>query len=670
MKILYTAFIVLLSLKGWAAAPTLPASSLYFATVDGGLFNLGWTAGNGAKRIIICKAGSPVTFVPQNGVEYTANMAFGSGQQPLPGEYIIYNSAFTSFYLTALSPATQYYFAVFEYNGSGVTTEYLTSQFLTANATTSAIPTVQVSNAQFTTVTTNSVNFSWTSGNGQRCLVVVREGSPVTADPVNSQPYAVNAVFGTGAITGAGNYTVYASTGNSSTVTGLKPGTDYYFAFYEFNGSGQPQYNTPAHTASVTTRSVPTIASSAVTVTKTDGKELSLGWTNGNGQLRIIVARKGANITGLPVNGTSYTANAEFGTGATLAPGEFVVFHDNFNAATITGLDPASIYYFKIFEFDGTGVNASYLTASFGAVTASTAVTPAVQAGNIAVSNGNASSLNLSITAGNGRARLVVARQGAAVNASPQNFIAYNANGNFGSGQDLGNGNFVVRTGADEYATIQNLLPNTVYHFAVFEYNGFNQPLYLSPAAIFSATTLSALPVKLEQWIANVNGSKVQLQWTTTHETNSGKFVVERSSNGSVFATIATIPAAGNSGTTQHYRNDDNNPLPGKSYYRLKIIDKDGYTEYSNTRTVTMADNNAVYLLRNPVQHTLDLVNTRVANGNEQWQIVNAGAQIMLRGKLQAGSTQVNISQLAAGTYWLQLYGNSAPTRVLPFIKQ
>ncbi|MEJ0101384.1 MAG: hypothetical protein WDO19_02005 [Bacteroidota bacterium] len=70
----------------------------------GGYFNLGWTAGNGARRIIICKAGSAVTFVPQDGIDYSENTAFGSGQQVAPGEYVIYDNAFTSFYLTNLSP--------------------------------------------------------------------------------------------------------------------------------------------------------------------------------------------------------------------------------------------------------------------------------------------------------------------------------------------------------------------------------------------------------------------------------------------------------------------------------------------------------------------------------------------------------------------------------------
>ncbi len=668
MKILYTTILIFLTLHVSAAAPTVPASNLYFAIVDGGYFNMGWTAGNGAKRIIVCKAGSPVTFIPQNGIEYTANTAFGSGQQPLPGEFIIYNSAFTSFYVTALSPATQYYFAVFEYNGSGVTTEYLTSNFLTANAATSAVPTVQVSNAAFANVTNNSVNVTWTSGNGQRCLIVVREGAAVNADPVNSQPYAVSSVFGSGATTGADNYTVYSSTGTNTSVTGLKAGTTYYFAFYEFNGSGQPQYKVPGYTTSVTTRSIPTVAASAVTITKTDGKELSLSWTNGNGQRRIVIARKGADITGVPANGTNYTANGAFGAGAQLAPGEFVVFNDNFNITTITGLDPASVYFFKIFEYDGTGVNTSYLTATFGAVSGSTAVTPAAQASGITVSNGTANSLNLSFAAGSGRARLVIARQGAPVNVVPQDFTVYNANGIFGSGQDLGNGNFVVRSGSDEYATIQQLQPNTVYHFAVFEYNGFNQPLYLSPAAVFSATTLSALPVKLSQWSATAGTGKVTLQWTTTSEINSSHFIIERSSDGVQFATIATVPAAGNSGVAIQYSKEDTQPTAGKNFYRLKMIDKDGYTEYSPVLTVLINTTTGAHILRNPVQQTLEIVTPGVTNGNDHWQMVNAGGQVIKKGRLATGIMQVSVEQLPKGTYWLQLY-NSSSIKVLPFIK-
>ena len=168
MKKLYSTFILLFSLQTIAAPPTVPASNLSFPAIDGGFFNVAWTPGNGVRRVIICKAGSPVSFIPQNGIDYTENTTFGSGQQVAPGEFVIYDNAFTSFFLTNLTPATQYFFAVFEYNGTGANIEYLVNNFLTGSASTVAVPTQQVSSANFPNITANAVTVNWTSGNATR----------------------------------------------------------------------------------------------------------------------------------------------------------------------------------------------------------------------------------------------------------------------------------------------------------------------------------------------------------------------------------------------------------------------------------------------------------------------------------------------------------------------
>jgi hypothetical protein len=653
MKFLYLSLFILVSIQLSATAPTTPASNLHFSAVDGAFFNVGWTSGNGTRRVIVCKAGSAVTFVPQNGVDYTENTVFGTGQQVAPGEYVIYDNAFTSFFVTGLTPATQYFFAVFEYNGTGINTEYLTSSFLTGSATTSAAPTIQSSNASFSNVTTNSVTVSCLIGNGARRLIVVREGSAINAEPVNSQPYAVNSVFGSGATIGAGNYTVYNSSGNGTTVTNLTPGTQYFFSFFEFNGSSQPQYKTPAYTTSITTRSIPTVASSNVAITKADGKELSLGWTNGNGQRRIIVAKKGSNVTSNPVNGTDYAANSVFGQGPQLSAGEYVVFDDNFNAATITGLEPATTYFFKIFEYDGTGNGTIYLTSSFGSVDGPTATTPFVQSTALGSSELTGSSIRLNLTPGNGRARMIVGRKNAAVNINPQDFLTYAANGNFGSGQDMGNGNFVLANTVDASVNIHNLETNTTYHFAVFEYNGYNQPLYLSPAAITNATTLAALPVNLVDWEAVPAGDKVRLHWSTASEINTSHFIIERSADGRHFAPIATVQANGNTQSEKFYVKEDVAPLPGKSYYRLKMVDMDGHSEYSAIRSVLVSGKPLVALLGNPVRSTLEFVSSSATNGT--WQIVNITGQVLKNDRITNGRTQINVSGLARGIYWINV---------------
>jgi endonuclease G, mitochondrial len=99
-------------------------------------------------------------------------------------------------------------------------------------------PTVQASNVAFSSVGTTSLTVNWTSGNGSGRVVQIRESGPVNSSPADGTSYPANPVFGNGAQTGAGDFVVYAGSGNSVNVTGLKPNTFYYFAVSEFNGSG------------------------------------------------------------------------------------------------------------------------------------------------------------------------------------------------------------------------------------------------------------------------------------------------------------------------------------------------------------------------------------------------------------------------------------------------
>lgn len=669
MKLIYTPLFLLLNLSALASAPTVPSSNLHFNAIDGGYINMGWTPGNGARRVIVAKAGTAPGFIPQNGIDYNSSDVFGAGQEVAPGEFIVYDHFSTSFYLTGLSPATTYYFRVFDYNGTGTSTEYLTSSYLSGSVTTSATPTIQTTNAGFTNITNNSVTVNWSNGNGTRRLIVAREATTAAVEPVNSTAYAGNSAFGSGAVVGAGNYSIYNSTGTGTNITNLKQGTQYVLSFYEFNGNSQPQYLTPAYTATVTTRSVPTIAASNLTITKVDGKTLYLSWTNGNGQRRIIVAKKGSDVTATPANGTDYNANASFGLGQQLGAGEYVVYDDNFNAAIVTNLDPATVYYFKVFEYDGTGANTAYLTSSFASVNGSTAITPAVQAQMLPVSNITSTSLRLNFTPGNGRARIIVGRKTDAVNATPVSLVAYTGNGDFGTGTDLGNGNFVIATTVESALSVTNLEQGTTYQFSVFEFNGYDQPLYLAPGASISATTAMAspLPVKLTQWDAIAVNGKVKLQWKTATETNTSAYVVERSADGINYTVVTTVKARGNSQSEAGYNAEDSNPLVGKSYYRLKMTDLDGKFEYAPVRTVLITATSEIKILGNPVQSTLQLQAS--FEGSAEYLVVNTSGQVVDKGKLSAGRSSINVTALARGNYWIRININGEPIS-LSFIRQ
>lgn len=669
MKYLYLLLGILVSISGNAAAPTLPAKNFSVNTIEGSFLNIGWGAGNGTRRVIICRAGAPVQSRPVNGIDYAENTEFGNGQQLLPGEYVIYDNAFTSFYVTGLAPATTYYFAVFEYNGTGVNTEYLVDPYLAASATTAAAPTEQTHDLVFSNITTSSVKMDWVKGNGSRRLIIARKDAPVTAEPVDLHSYSGASAFATGTQVGTGNYSVYSSSGTSVTITNLQANSTYHFAIYEYNGNSEPVYLKPAYTVSVTTRSAPTIPSKDMVATHIDGRELHFSWTPGNGAHRIMVAKLGSAVTGTPQNGVDYQFNETIGLGQTIGTGEYVVFDGNGHEANVYGLEPYSTYYFKIFEYDGAGSGTVYLTSLTAFITTSTAIKPTVQAANISASNITGNSLLLTYAKGNGQGRFVVARKGAPVNVAPQDLTAYNGNSDFGAGDNLGNGNYVLANDLDLGLNVHQLEANTTYHFAVFEYNGQFQPLYLAPAATFSVTTLGTLPVKLTEWKLESRDKQVELKWTTGMEENASHFNVQRSADGIQFTTMARVNASGNSPVSHNYSVQDKAPLVGQNYYRLEMVDIDGKKEYSSVLS-TLVDGigGQTRLLSNPVRDNLVAILPGGGNTKTEWRIINTGGQIINRGTTTSARLEISSVSLKTGSYWLQtINGNRKET--VKFIK-
>jgi hypothetical protein len=93
------------------------------------------------------------------------------------------------------------------------------------------------------------------------------------------------------------------------------------------------------------------------------------------------------------------------------------------------------------------------------------------------------------------------------------------------------------------------------------------------------------LPVKLISFSAQKNNGNVHVSWVTTEESQMSGYVVERSSDGRHFSPIGTVNSL-NLSFNHTYSLDDNSPLPGTAYYRLKMVGIDGDVNYSKTVTV------------------------------------------------------------------------------------
>jgi hypothetical protein len=89
------------------------------------------------------------------------------------------------------------------------------------------------------------------------------------------------------------------------------------------------------------------------------------------------------------------------------------------------------------------------------------------------------------------------------------------------------------------------------------------------------------IPVELTSFTANANFGVVELQWITATETNNQGFEVQRSAGGE-FETIAFVEGHGTTTETQVYTYSDKSVNVASYTYRLKQIDFDGTSVYSN----------------------------------------------------------------------------------------
>jgi hypothetical protein len=105
-------------------------------------------------------------------------------------------------------------------------------------------------------ITSSSMNVQFGGGNGEGRLVVLRQGSPVSAQPVDAMDYTGNLVFGSGSPLAAGEYVVYKGSGSTVTVTGLVANRPYYISVFEYNDGGAVEarnYQSTAGTGNATT---------------------------------------------------------------------------------------------------------------------------------------------------------------------------------------------------------------------------------------------------------------------------------------------------------------------------------------------------------------------------------------------------------------------------------
>lgn len=216
---------------------------------------------------------------------------------------------------------------------------------------------------------TTTATLNWTIGDGDNVLVVVKEEAAVHTDPTSGTSYTGNTIFSSGDEIGTENYVVYSGASASSVnITGLSEATTYHVAIYEYNITGTC-YNLRELTGSFTTNCTTPTNVSALNAIGGD-TTIDLNWTNHACFDEIlIVAKATTEVTETPTgDGSTYTANATFGSGTNLVPlspiglGEYVVYKGTETSTTVTGLTNGTVYHFEVFTRKGSTWSAGVST--------------------------------------------------------------------------------------------------------------------------------------------------------------------------------------------------------------------------------------------------------------------------------------------------------------------
>lgn len=641
------------------AEPTIPSVSFSASSIEGNSFRPFWNNGDGTRRIVIARKDAAVTITPSDGTVYAANANFGQGTQITSGQYIVYDGINSNFELKNLEPGSTYHLAIFEYNLSGATPDYLTTTRLNGNATTLSAPAQQITNVTATAIQATQATFNFAAGNGNGRIFIMREAAAVNTDPTDLTSYGYSNAFGIVEI-GTGNYIIQKTTAtNNFTVTGLTANTQYHVAAYEYNGSAGPVFARPAFTMNFTTPAgsavvAPTLPASAPVFNNVEGNRITFNWNEGNGSNRIVVARTGTPVSFQPANASGYTANAAFGSGTDVGSNEYVVYNGSAGSFTLTNILPSTTYHFAVYEYNGTGINTRYLISSYLAANASTLAAP-VSGSNDLISSFTNNSIILNWQNGSGTKRMVVVKEDAVVSSLPADLSVYPANAIFGSGAQIGTGEYVVYAGAGNSVTVTGLTASKTYHFSIFEYNGTTGPVYNTTQLLTgSATTSVALPVTWLYFKGSEQNNAAKLEWGTTAEINSAYFVVERNINGAGFKSLDTIKAAGNSSVNQRYTYTDATTMEGNIQYRLKQVDIDGRFDYSQVITLRMAtvDKPGFTLFPNPA---VSLVKINLSNRTTASLLIYDISGRLLQQQFVNNNSLVNIDKLKHGIYYFVL---------------
>ena len=176
--------------------------------------------------------------------------------------------------------------------------------------------------------------------------------------------------------------------------------------------------------------------------------------------------------------------------------------------------------------------------------------------------------------------------------------------------------------------------------------------------------------MRLINFKAELQNRKTKLTWEVENEFNLVGFDVQRSSDSINFTSIGNVAGKGNTPSKTYYSSEDENPLTGINYYRLKLVKTDSNYVYSPLVNINLCDKSVTLkIYPNPAKNTL-LISGNLGNEKVILQVIdNNGTKLREIKTTLNGSTSIDIHSLPNGMYNLKISSKTSTFKI-KFIKE
>jgi endonuclease I len=276
---------------------------------------------------------------------------------------------------------------------------------------------------------------------------------------------------------------VLYSAADTYTFSGLSTNKTYYFRVYSYNGDGALRnYKTTgtvpalnATTGNSIPATEPTNYVTNLSTTNITTTDITLNWTDAAGGTLpsgYLVLANNSNTFTAPVDGTMYTDDATLSDGTAVLNIAYGTAQCSFSS-----LNTGTVYYFKVYSYNGTGASRNYKTDGTVPFVNGTTLIPVLSSEptnyvtNINATNITSNAITLTWTDAAFDSQLP---SGYLILGSNTNSFTVPVDGTVYSDDPLlleGSAVINLTYGTTQY-TFTSLSPLTTYYFRVYSYNG------------------------------------------------------------------------------------------------------------------------------------------------------------------------------------------------------